>query len=81
MNNDFPDADAPDDSPQHPDLFSPAPSEQEIPSEGVYVDTGGELLEPIGEIQLPRPIPVELVVEVDGWDYTYKLSKREKSRG
>lgn len=50
------------------------------PSESVYVDMGVEELFYIGEVQLPRPIPVELVVEVDGWDYVYTLTSRHKDK-
>jgi hypothetical protein len=49
------------------------------PSESVYVDIGVDELFYVGEIQLPRPTPVELVVEIDGWDYVYKLDRRSKA--
>lgn len=49
------------------------------PSESVYIDMGADELFYVGEVQLPRPTPVELVVEIDGWDYVYKLDRRAKS--
>lgn len=49
------------------------------PSESVFVDLGGETLEYIGEVQIPRPVPPEVVIEIDGWDYVYKLDRRAKS--
>lgn len=72
--------------PQEKDLFRTSDiqpdssAEHQIPpSESVYVDLGGDELEHIGEIQIPRPTPVELIVEIDGWDYVYKLDRRAKS--
>lgn len=69
------------------DLFSSpevevasSPKEHKVPpSESVYIDLGLAELAYIGEVQLPRPLPVELVIEVDGWDYVYKLDRRAKS--
>lgn len=49
------------------------------PSEGVFIDNGDELVH-IGEVQIPRPMPVELIVEIDGFDYYFKLSERRKSQ-
>lgn len=49
------------------------------PSESVFIDMGADELFYVGEVQLPRPTPVELVVEIDGWDYVYKLDRRAKS--
>lgn len=66
------------------DLFEEPPV-QEVPhqippSESVFCDMGEEALTHIGEIQMPRPTPVEIVVEIDGWDYIYKLSERRKQQ-
>lgn len=66
-------------NPQTPDLFSPDRRAEDQPSEGVYVDLGAEELFWVGEVQLPKPLPVELVVEINGWDYVYKLDHRVKS--
>lgn len=66
------------------DLFEePARAPEHVvpPSEAVYADMGGPELFYIGEVQLPRPMPVELVIEVDGWDYYFKLDRREKANG
>lgn len=66
-----------------PDLFAESPSEpqhQIPPSESVFCDMGEEALSHIGEVQLPRPTPVELIIEVDGWDYIYKLDRRQRSQ-
>lgn len=48
------------------------------PSESVYCDIGTDELHYIGEVQVPRPVPVELIVTIDGWDYVYKLDRRIK---
>ena len=66
------------------DLFEP-PSDSkkslvEPPSESVYADMGEEELSYVGEIQLPNPVPVELVVEVQGWDYYFTLTRRSKAQ-
>lgn len=69
-----------------PDLFDPIaeppsePQHQIPPSESVFCDMGEEALVHIGEVQLPRPMPVELVIEVDGWDYFFKLDRRQRSQ-
>ena len=64
---------------EEPDLFTPPSAEAEPPSESVYADNGEEELAYIGEVQMPKPVPTELVVEVQGWDYYYKLDRRSKS--
>ena len=61
------------------DLFS-EPKKELPPSQGVYCDMGQEELFHIGEVQMPSPMPVELVVEVGGWDYIYSLTDRRKSQ-
>lgn len=69
--------------PDSSDLFHPTQDEpavsEDLPSESVFADVGGAELAHIGELQIPRPIPVELIVEIDGFDYIYKLDRREKS--
>lgn len=66
-------------SSSQPDLFSPDRRQDDQPSEGVYVDVGAEELFWVGEVQLPRPLPTELVVEINGWDYIFRLDHRVKS--
>lgn len=61
------------------DLLHPVKDSAEAPSESVFADVGGEQLAHIGELQIPRPLPVEILIEVDGFDYYYKLDRREKS--
>lgn len=63
------------------DLLHPVQDQPsgEPSSDSVFCDNHAGQLDHIGEVQLPRPIPVEIVIEVDGFDYTYKLDRREKS--
>lgn len=62
------------------DLFNPRQRRSDDqPSEGVYADVGQEELKYIGEIQLPSPMPVEIIVQIGGFDYIFKLSERVKS--
>lgn len=63
------------------DLFEPpSKPEHEVPaSQGVYCDMGLDELFYIGEVQMPRPMPTELVIEIDGWDYYFKLDARQRS--
>lgn len=70
---------AEDSSSATPDLFSPDRRAEDQPSEGVYVDVGAQELLYVGEIQLPKPIPCELIVEIQGFDYIFKLDRRTKS--
>lgn len=74
-------------NPQEKDLFEQQVGEDRAqaaehsvpPSESVFVDLGGETLDYVGEVQMPRPLPPEVVIEIDGWDYVYKLDRRAKS--
>lgn len=59
------------------DLFEPEKPSQEAPSNGVFAENGKEFAY-IGEVILPSPVPVEIMVEVNGWNYVYKLDRREK---
>ncbi len=59
------------------DLFQEPAKVEEEPSHGVYVDNGKGQLEGVGEIILPMPLPVELVVTIGGYNYFFKLDRRE----
>lgn len=62
------------------DLFAPPERRAEdVPSDSVYCDIGMEELFYIGEVQLPKPLPTELVIEIQGWDYIFKLDHRVKA--
>lgn len=64
-----------------PDLFDPPPERRsdDQPSEDVFCDMGTEELFYIGTVQMPKPMPVEIVIEIQGWDYHFKLDHRVKS--